>query len=106
MPDSFNNALFNNYGLSASHPTLPVNTRIELSIGEKTVLLRINSLWPNVSEANLVLSDDVAKVFGLAHNANVDCTMRIPIMENNSIIKAIRYLLPYIGLGFIVMGFF
>lgn len=93
-----NDKLFNLYGLSATHPTLPAGTKVIVTIGKKTVPLTINHINKHKEQrVNLVLSDDAAKVFGIKNNGIVDCSMYVPLMENNLILKTVRYMLPYIG---------
>lgn len=93
-----NTRLLQNYGLSATHPTLPVNTKVLVTIGNKKGILTINNHKHKVPEADLVLSADAAKVFNSKHDGIVECSMYIPVFENNLIIRTVRFLLPYIGI--------
>lgn len=90
--------LYNKYGLNAAHPVLSTNTKVEVTANNKKVLLTINNRQSSTRGSILELSDEAAKVLDINNEGLVQCTVSVPVIENNSVLKAIQYLLPYLGL--------
>lgn len=90
--------LYNKYGLNAAHPVLSTNTKVEVIANNKKVLLTINNRQSSTNESIIELSEEAAKVLDINEEGLVQCSVLVPVIENNTVLKAIQYVIPYLGL--------
>ncbi len=57
--------LYDPYGFTAAHPSLPFGTRLSVSYGDKSVIVMVNDRLPYGSESDLDLSWAAARDLGL-----------------------------------------
>lgn len=59
-----NGERFNPHGMTAAHKTLPFGTKLRLTHGERTAIVRINDRGPFIKGRHIDLSMGAAKVLG------------------------------------------
>ena len=66
---------FNSHALTAAHKTLPFNTRVKVTIGSRSVVVRINDRGPFVAGRILDVTPAAADRLGLRQKGLAHCTV-------------------------------
>ena len=66
---------FNSHALTAAHKTLPFNTRVKVTIGSRSVVVRINDRGPFVAGRILDVSVAAADRLGIRSRGIAPCTV-------------------------------
>lgn len=93
---------YQEYGINAAHNILPANSKVEVSYNDKTVMVTINDLAPQTAGAILELSKEAANVLDIFHDSTFSCKVVIPMIQNNTVLRIIKQLLPYMCLMFVL----
>lgn len=89
---------FHIYGLNAAHARLLPDTRVQVTLADKKLILAINDGPPPPNGVILALSREAAEVLNIDNGVSIPCKVFVPSLENSSIYKFSYYIKPYIDI--------
>lgn len=96
--------MYEKFGLNAAHPLLPQYTKVEVTHNGKELIVTINNRDADIAnESTLELSGEAAKVLDIDDSDGpVPCSIKVSVIENNTFLKFVHSLLPYMGVIFLL----